>query len=160
MGISLFGDFIANDKPLYCSINGRSDSPATRYLLSQVGLTRWTLEDAAGDWKNRKYDRVLFALIPYSAQNVDLRNANFRGPFDSQEVRSTRYRHWLGTDHLGRDVLAGLIYGTRVALLVGLCSMLLAACIGIPIGAMAGYLGDEKFRIGIAALVVALIGVS
>jgi peptide/nickel transport system permease protein len=159
MFISLFGDFIANDKPLYCKINEQSDTPAIRYLLSRVGLVAWTLEDAAGDWKTRSYQRVVFAPIPYSSQNIDLQNANFRGPFDAQKVKSTRYRHWLGTDHLGRDVLAGLIYGTRVALLVGLCSMLLAAGIGIPIGAMAGYLGDDRFRIGVAGLVISGIGI-
>ena len=47
----------------------------------------------------------------------------------------------LGTDTLGRDVLAGLIYGTRISLLVGLVSTLIALLIGIPLGAYAGYFG-------------------
>ena len=47
----------------------------------------------------------------------------------------------LGTDALGRDVIAGLAYGTQVSLLVGLVSTVAALLIGIPIGAMAGYFG-------------------
>jgi peptide/nickel transport system permease protein len=47
----------------------------------------------------------------------------------------------LGTDALGRDVIAGLAYGAQVSLLVGLVSTIAALLIGIPIGAMAGYFG-------------------
>jgi len=55
----------------------------------------------------------------------------------------------LGTDALGRDVLAGLIYGARVSLLVGLVSTMAALAIGIPVGALAGYYGG---RIGDALM--------
>ena len=47
----------------------------------------------------------------------------------------------LGTDTLGRDVAAGLAYGARVSLLVGLVSTLVALAIGVPLGAVAGYYG-------------------
>lgn len=47
----------------------------------------------------------------------------------------------LGTDALGRDVMAGLVYGARVSLLVGLVSTVVALVIGVPIGAAAGYFG-------------------
>ncbi|MDB5547004.1 MAG: putative dipeptide transport system permease protein [Tardiphaga sp.] len=49
----------------------------------------------------------------------------------------------LGTDALGRDVFAGLIYGARVSLLVGLVSTLVALIVGVPLGAMAGYFGGR-----------------
>lgn len=49
----------------------------------------------------------------------------------------------LGTDALGRDVLAGLIFGARVSLLVGLVSTLAALALGVPIGAIAGYSGGR-----------------
>jgi peptide/nickel transport system permease protein len=45
----------------------------------------------------------------------------------------------LGTDALGRDVLAGLAHGAYVSLLVGLVSTIVALAIGVPVGAMAGY---------------------
>ncbi len=49
--------------------------------------------------------------------------------------------HLLGTDHLGRDILSRLIFGTRVALVVGALGVLLAATIGITLGTLAGYFG-------------------
>jgi peptide/nickel transport system permease protein len=55
----------------------------------------------------------------------------------------------LGTDALGRDVLAGMVYGARVSLLVGLVSTLAALVVGIPLGAAAGYFGG---RIGDALM--------
>src|ERR1700709_13222 len=49
----------------------------------------------------------------------------------------------LGTDALGRDVFAGIIYGARVSLLVGLVSTLVALAVGVPLGALAGYFGGR-----------------
>lgn len=49
--------------------------------------------------------------------------------------------HWMGTDHLGRDVLSGVIWGTRVSLLVGITAALISMVIGSLIGAISGYAG-------------------
>ncbi len=48
---------------------------------------------------------------------------------------------WLGTDYLGRDVMAGLIYGGRATLTVGAVSALITIVIGVTVGALAGYFG-------------------
>jgi len=50
-------------------------------------------------------------------------------------------RHWLGTDQIGRDVLARMLYGARVSLAVGFVSVGIAAAIGIALGSAAGYHG-------------------
>jgi peptide/nickel transport system permease protein len=47
--------------------------------------------------------------------------------------------HWLGTDRLGRDELARLIYGARVSLTVGLCAPVIGITIGGALGILAGY---------------------
>jgi len=49
----------------------------------------------------------------------------------------------LGTDSLGRDVAAGVVWGTRVSLLVGFAAMLLGITIGLIVGALAGYFGGR-----------------
>jgi peptide/nickel transport system permease protein len=51
--------------------------------------------------------------------------------------------HILGTDPLGRDILSRLIYGTRVALGVGISSVLVSSLIGVPLGIVAGYRGGR-----------------
>ena len=49
--------------------------------------------------------------------------------------------HWFGTDDLGRDILARVIYGTRASLLAGAISVGIALAIGVPLGLLAGYRG-------------------
>lgn len=51
--------------------------------------------------------------------------------------------HWLGTDSLGRDVFARLLYGARTSLAVGIFTQLIVVGIGLPLGAIAGYNGGR-----------------
>lgn len=70
-------------------------------------------------------------LTPYSPTQVNL----------SQTLLPPSAAHPLGTDELGQDVLARLMYGGRISFLVGFCSMAIATTIGVVYGAMSGYLG-------------------
>ncbi|MDX1410253.1 MAG: hypothetical protein R3330_19015, partial [Saprospiraceae bacterium] len=157
--LALFGDFIANDKPLYCKIEGKSYFPVFRAIPVNLGLASWPEALRDGDWHNKPYERVVYPPIPYRASNLDLSNAGFRSPFGKQQVRNLWFRHWLGTDDLGRDTLAGLIRGCRVSLLVGLASMLLAALIGVPLGAIGGYFGDRRFRAPVRSVILVTVAI-
>lgn len=57
--------------------------------------------------------------------------------------------HWFGTDRTGRDVFARILYGGRVSILVGLGSALIAAVIGVGIGAYTGYRGGWQDTIAL-----------
>ncbi|ABD89028.1 ABC transporter permease [Rhodopseudomonas palustris] len=50
---------------------------------------------------------------------------------------------WLGSDMLGRDIAAGIAHGARVSLSIGVASTLAAVCIGVVVGAIAGYFGGK-----------------
>jgi|SRR5580658_754623 peptide/nickel transport system permease protein len=49
--------------------------------------------------------------------------------------------HWFGTDDVGRDVLARVVYGARASLMAGIISVAIAIAIGVPVGLIAGYVG-------------------
>lgn len=55
--------------------------------------------------------------------------------------------HWLGTDHLGRDMLARVLYGGRVSLLIGYVGAIASATVGVTVGLIAGFYQGGRFGI-------------
>lgn len=102
--------------------------------------------------------------------------ANLLSPYDPLAQDAVRLMegpsadHWLGTDSFGRDVLSRIIYGARIALIVGVLAVLLAMIVGVSLGLMAGYYGglvdtvimrimDGLFAFPILILAIALMAV-
>lgn len=73
-------------------------------------------------------------LAPYPAQGLG-------DPNVIDKLRPPSAAHWLGTDHLGRDMLSRVIYGTRVSMTSGILIVAFSLLIGLPVGVLAGYFG-------------------
>lgn len=73
-------------------------------------------------------------LAPWIVQNPYAQNAG-------ATLQSPNAAHWFGTDALGRDLFARLLYGARVSLLVGIASAVLALIFGAILGAVSAYFG-------------------
>lgn len=144
--IALSADFLANEKPIYCQYKGNTYFPIFRSYGVALGLSTWPTEFQNVKWSELQYDKVVHALIPYSPENIDYSNSQFKSPFADQRVKSKKWWHWLGTDELGRDVLSGMIHATRIALSVGLISMFISTLIGVLLGSLAGFFGDERMK--------------
>jgi peptide/nickel transport system permease protein len=61
----------------------------------------------------------------------------------SQTLARPSQEHWLGTDHLGRDIYSRIVHGARVSLIVGVASTLLGSVLGGIIGLLSGYVGGK-----------------
>ncbi len=144
--MAIFANFIANDKPYLCSYNGQWYAPVFKEISVNAGLSKWPAEHINSRWYNLDLDWAIWPPVHYSSTQKDLKN-RFLGPFDEQKVRNGWFRHWLGTDEFGRDVLAVLIWGTRTAILIGFGTAIIAGLIGIFLGAFAGFFGDTDYQL-------------
>lgn len=129
---ALLADFLANDKPYYLKYRGQSYFPILRGYLVQLGLGKWPAEILNVDFKKLDSEGALFPPVPYRAGNIDL-----TAPFENPSGE-----HWLGTDKLGRDVMAGIIHGSRISLSIGFVAVGVALTVGVVLGAIAGFFGS------------------
>ena len=159
--IALFAPYIANDRPLYATYKGY-----TLYPVFSSETRKDTIEDPISgkveilqyditDWRQLQLDKVIWPLIPYSPTNLDRYNRDYVAPGGKQRYKNShgeivespaKFKHLLGTDAIGRDLASGLIHGTRISLMVGIVAMGIASIIGIILGALAGFFGDNRLK--------------
>ncbi|WP_078427772.1 nickel transporter permease [Alkalihalobacterium alkalinitrilicum] len=73
------------------------------------------------------------ALVPHDPFQIDMGN----------RLQGSSLTHWLGTDQLGRDVFSRIVYGAKLTIGLGMFAILMAICIGVPIGLLSGYIGGR-----------------
>jgi peptide/nickel transport system permease protein len=156
--IAIFADFLAYNKPIIAQYKEQIYFPIFYDYADALGIYKWDNELRQLNWKEAELKFAIWPLVRYAPEEIDLRNAQSVGPFEKQDIRSPWERHWLGTDELGRDLLSGLIHGTRISLTVGIISTGLSAIIGIILGAFAGYFGDHRLRASRASILSLFIG--
>jgi peptide/nickel transport system permease protein len=114
---------------------------------------------------------VLLALIAFAAIFAPwLSSADPQALSPAHRVRPPSPQHWFGTDDLGRDVYARVIYGARTSLAVGAAVAAVATALGVFIGVISGYLRwldpilmrvvDGLMSIPSVLIAIALLGVA
>lgn len=123
------------------SLDHGEAAPEMDASLADVGPSRSLLSDA---W--RRFRRNRLAMVGLGIVVVLILIA-LVGPFLVQDPLNTKgiskekptNLHWFGTDSLGRDVLARVVYGIRLSLIIGFVATLAETTIGVVIGALAGW---------------------
>jgi microcin C transport system permease protein len=168
---SLFAEFIANDKPYYVHVDGKSYFPVLLDLASPFGVTGYPETAFGGDFETAAdyrdpylqkliADKGGFMVWPpirfsYGTHNLDLPTPAPSKPtwlLTDKECQPTVEKkqlsncgdleyNWLGTDDQGRDVVARMIYGFRISVLFGLLLTVISSIIGVAAGAVQGYFG-------------------
>lgn len=136
--ITLFAEFVANDKPLLVRYDSKFYFPIF-YEYPETVFGGFLPTEA--DYRDpevaeliRAKGWMVFPIVPYSYDTI---NYNLPVPAPAPPSRD----NWLGTDDQGRDVVARLIYGFRISVLFGLILTLLSSIVGVMAGAVQGYFG-------------------
>ena len=136
--ISLFAEFIANDRPLLVRYDGGFYAPV---LVNYPETAFGGFLESEADYGDpevtaliKERGWILWPPIPYSYDTIVY---ELPAPAPSPPSR----QNWLGTDDQARDVVARLIYGFRISVLFGLILTLVSSVVGIAAGAVQGYFG-------------------
>jgi microcin C transport system permease protein len=138
-GISLFAEFVANDRPLLVRYKGELYFPVfVNYPETAFGGEWETWADYRDPFVRDLINAdgfMVWPLIPF-----DYKTTQLNPPPGGVPSRPTG-ENWLGTDGSARDVLARLIYGLRISVLFGLVLTLFSSIVGVSAGAIQGYFG-------------------
>ncbi len=138
-GLSLFAEFIANDRPLLIGFNGGLYCPVLKdYAEDAFGADLMPL---AADYTDPElvhritaHGWMIWPLVPFSYATI-VKNLPVPAPAPPS------WRNPLGTDDQARDVLARVIYGFRVSVLFGFTLTIISSIIGVAAGAVQGFYG-------------------
>ena len=138
--VSIFADFIANDKPLLIKFDQEFYFPIINdYPETIFGGDFETEADYRDPYVIKLIEDkgwIIMPLIPYT-YNTIIRDLDVPAPAPPSK------KNWLGTDDQARDVLARLIYGFRISILFGFTLTFFSMIIGVSAGAIQGYFGGK-----------------
>ena len=143
-GISLFAEFIANDKPIAFTKNGELYLPVFfRYSEHELGGVLKTEADYRDPFVQDLFEPYGWSIWPPVRFSYDTINWNL-----SEVPSSPDPTHWLGTEGLGGDNFAKLLYGFRLSVLFGFSLTIISSLIGVTVGALQGYFGGYTDLLG------------
>ena len=136
--LTLFAEFVANDKPILVRYDGAFYMPVfVSYPETSFGGEFPTEADYHDPEVVRLIEEkgwMIWPPIPYSYDSV-VKDLGVPAPSPPSA------HNWLGTDDQARDVTARLIYGFRISVLFGLTLTLFSSAVGVAAGAVQGYFG-------------------
>jgi peptide/nickel transport system permease protein len=119
-------------------------APATR-LLGPTAPRTSLWRDATRRFRRHRLAMVGFAVLLFMVAAVLVGPFVYRVPINEidfkAKLKGPSRAHPLGTDDLGQDLLARMLYGGRISLAVGVVAMLISITLGTSVGALAGQLG-------------------
>ncbi|MCB1524723.1 MAG: ABC transporter permease [Rhodoblastus sp.] len=163
--VSLFAEFIANDKPIVVSYKGETLFPVVVDYPEEKFGGFLAMTDYRDPFIQKEIAAHGWAIWPpirysYATHNLDLPSpapsaptwalskevcekagARAAGPDKPNRGCAGIEWNWLGTDDQGRDVVARLLYGFRISILFGLTLAIVSSIIGVTAGAIQGYFG-------------------
>jgi len=141
---SFFAEILVNKRAVVVHHNGEYYFPTYgdpipgstfglgyKYETNYRQLAKKFESEDRGNW-------VIMPLIPYDAYENDLREDEFP-PYPP----SFEDRHYFGTDTIGRDIAARLVYGFRIAIFFSLLLLVFNYAVGVSIGCAMGYWGGK-----------------
>lgn len=138
--VTLFAEFIANDKPLLVKFEDSYYIPVLKdYPETTFGGTFTTTTNYRDGYVKSLIEGKGWMLWPVIRFGPNTVNYDLPTPAPSPPS----FENWLGTDDQGRDVVARLLYGYRISILFGLCLTIFASAIGVTAGAIQGYFGGR-----------------
>jgi microcin C transport system permease protein len=142
--VSLFAELLVSNRALVVHYEGKYFFPSYGQIIAGKAfgldydyetnyreLAAKFSEEGNGNW-------VLMPIVPYNAYENDLKE-NAYPPFPP----SIKERHYLGTDAVGRDIIARLVYGFRIAIFFSLGLLVVNYTIGVSIGSAMGFFGGK-----------------
>jgi peptide/nickel transport system permease protein len=102
---------------------------------------------------------LLFLLVLLLPVRIEVESTlKSAAPLTVEHGASGAIRHWLGTDTQGRDVLLSLWVGGRMALWLAICAIAVSLTVGGFLGAVAGYWGNDRWRVRSTIFWMSLLG--
>jgi len=144
--LSLFAEFIANDKPIFVYHQDELFVPvlfdySEEDLGGELSSAANFWDPTVKEWIENSDGWILWAPVPYHFRTPDM-YLNGPAPTAPDSI------HWLGTDDAGKDTFARLIYGFRLSVLFGITLTIISASIGVIVGGLQGYFGGMVDLIG------------
>lgn len=138
--VSLFSEFLANDKPLVIKYKNEFYFPIFKTYTDEFWggdfPTPADYKDPYIIQKIKQEGWMVMPLIPFSYNTVDYE-------IDTPAPSAPDKHHWLGTDDEGRDIAARILYGIRLSVVFAFLLTLFSSIIGIVVGAIQGYFGGK-----------------